>query len=241
MGAARRRPSVENMTLNPALRVVDLVRTYGSGDSSVRAVDHVSLDIAANQLTAIMGPSGSGKSTLMHCAAGLDRPDGGQVIIGDSEITALDDDALTLVRRDQISFVFQSFNLLPTMTAADNIRLPLRLAKKTFDEDWFASVVRMLDIEERLGHLPSEMSGGQQQRVAIARALITRPRVIFADEPTGALDQATSHTIMSFLRRSTEELSQTVVMVTHDPAASAWAHRIVELTDGRISDDRMAA
>ena len=224
----------------PAVRLVHLHRTYGSDETAVRAVDDVTLEIEAHRMTAVVGPSGSGKSTLLHCAAGLDRVDAGQVFIGETEITALSDDELTRLRRTQVGFVFQAFNLMPALDANANIRLPLQLAGRRVDEDWLARVVRMLDIGGRLTHRPDQLSGGEQQRVAIARALVTRPRVIFADEPTGALDRATSRVVLDFLRRCVDHLGQTVVMVTHDPAAAAWADRVVEITDGRISDDRRA-
>ena len=208
----------------------------------VRAVDGVTVAFAQHQLTAVVGPSGSGKSTLMHCAAGLDRVTSGRVLLADgTDLTALDDDGLTRLRRDHIGFVFQAFNLLPHLTAEANILLPDELAGRTTDRAWFDAVVEMLGIRDRLGHHPTELSGGQQQRVAIARALLTRSAVIFADEPTGALDQEAGRAVLAFLRRCADELGQTIVMVTHDPAATAWAHRVVELTDGRITGDRAVA
>lgn len=229
------------MSNNPALRLANVVRIYGTGAAAVRAIDDVSIDFADQRLTAIMGPSGSGKSTLMHCAAGLDRVDSGHVFIGGADLTCLSDDALTRLRRDKVGFVFQSFNLMPMLTAEDNIRLPLQLAGRVVDQEWFGTVVDMLDIEPRLEHRPDELSGGQKQRVAIARALMTRPQVIFADEPTGALDQDASRSVLAFLRRCIDEFGQSIVMVTHDPAVAAWADRVVELTDGHVTHDRQAA
>lgn len=225
------------MTIQPLLRVHEIEKTYGTGVASVRALDHVSLDVPRGQFLAVMGPSGSGKSTLLQCAAGLDTVDAGRVVLDGDELTAMRDNQLTITRRDRIGFIFQSFNLLPTLTARDNIVLPLRMAKRAVDQHWFDHVVEMLGLQERLAHTPAELSGGQQQRVAVARALMTRPDVIFADEPTGALDQATSKRLVEFLRRLTDELDQTLVMVTHDPAAAQWADRIVELRDGRITSD----
>lgn len=225
------------MTIQPLLRVLEIEKTYGTGVASVRALDHVSLDVPRGQFLAVMGPSGSGKSTLLQCAAGLDTVDAGRVVLDGDELTAMRDNQLTITRRDRIGFIFQSFNLLPTLTARDNIVLPLRMAKRAVDQHWSDHVVEMLGLQERLAHTPAELSGGQQQRVAVARALMTRPDVIFADEPTGALDQATSKRLVEFLRRLTDELDQTLVMVTHDPAAAQWADRIVELRDGRITSD----
>ncbi len=216
-----------------ALRAVGVTKTYGTGQSAVVALDDVTVAFAAHQFTAIMGPSGSGKSTLMHCLAGLDTVTAGQVFLGETELTTLDDTALSLLRRDRIGFVFQAFNLLPTFTARQNITLPLELGGKTPDETWFATLVRTLGIEDRLGHRPSELSGGQQQRVAIARALVARPDVVFADEPTGNLDSRASNGILEFLRRSVRELGQTIVMVTHDPMAAAFSDRVVLMEDGR--------
>lgn len=225
------------MTPHPLLRVQALEKTYGAGAGAVRALDRVSLDVPRGQFVAIMGPSGSGKSTLMQCAAGLDTVDAGQVFLDDDELTAMCDDQLTITRRDRIGFIFQAFNLLPTLTARDNIVLPLTMAKRDVDKQWFDHVVAMLGLEDRLAHRPTELSGGQQQRVAVARALITQPDIIFADEPTGALDQATSGTLMEFLRRLVDELGQTLIMVTHDPAAARWSDRIIELCDGRVTHD----
>ncbi|MDN6811123.1 Macrolide export ATP-binding/permease protein MacB [Acidipropionibacterium jensenii] len=224
-------------TVRSAVRAVDLTKTYGSGPATVHALDGVSLDLAAGHLTAIMGASGSGKSTLLHCLTGLDSPTSGTVWIGDTDITSLSDDDLTRLRRDRIGFVFQSFNLMPTLTAERNILLPLKLSRRRVDQEWFDRVTGMLGITERLSHRPSELSGGQQQRVAVARALITRPDVIVADEPTGALDSAASDSLLTFLRNCVEDLGQTVVMVTHDHHAAEYADRVVTLRDGRTSED----
>ncbi|MDN5570355.1 MAG: ABC transporter ATP-binding protein [Propionibacteriaceae bacterium] len=221
----------------PAVRTEGLTKTYGSGEALVRALDDVTVSMAAGELTAIMGPSGSGKSTLMHLAAGLDAATTGRSWIADAEITALSDRALTLIRRERVGFIFQAFNLLPTLDARANICLPLKLAGRAVDADWFDHVVDVLGLATRLTHRPGELSGGQQQRVAAARALITRPTVIFADEPTGALDSAASEQLMGFLRCSVDDLGQTIVMVTHEPAAAAWADRVLRLADGRVVAD----
>ncbi|MDM7831782.1 ABC transporter ATP-binding protein [Cellulomonas edaphi] len=214
-----------------------LSKVYGSGAASVRALDTVDVDFAAGAFTAIMGPSGSGKSTLMHLLAGLDSATGGRVLLGDTELTSLGDDALTDLRRDRIGFVFQSFNLLPMFTAEQNVLLPLELAGAPVDREWFGTLVDTLGLEARLAHRPSELSGGQQQRVAIARALIAKPEVVFADEPTGNLDSRSGAEVLSFLRRSVRELGRTVIMVTHDPAAAAYADRVVLLADGQIAGE----
>ena len=221
-----------------AVRTLDLTKTYGSGTTLVRALQSVTLDIPSGRFTAIMGASGSGKSTLLHCITGLDSPTSGRVWIGDTEITHLDDDALTKLRRQHVGFVFQSFNLMPTLSAADNITLPLRLSHTKVDKEWFDHITGMLGITERLGHKPSQMSGGQQQRVAVARALVTRPDVIVADEPTGALDSEASDDLLTFLRHCVDDLGQTVVMVTHDHDAAARADDIVTVTDGQVSTAR---
>ncbi|MBO0812134.1 MAG: ABC transporter ATP-binding protein [Microlunatus sp.] len=218
-----------------AARAQNLTRIYGAGDTAVRALDAVSVDFAIGSFTAIMGPSGSGKSTLMHCLAGLDTPTGGQVFIGGIEITGLGDRRLTRVRRDKVGFVFQSFNLLPTLTARQNILLPLDLAGRRPDKARLATLIDSLGLGDRLDHRPSELSGGQQQRVAIARALITAPEVVFADEPTGALDSRTAAALLGFLKQSVAELGQTIVMVTHDPIAASYADRALLLSDGRIT------
>jgi len=223
-----------------ALEATDLVKTYGSGNTAVRALDGVSVAFAAGEFTAIMGPSGSGKSTLMHCLAGLDTPTSGSVRIGGTEISGLGDRALTLLRRRRVGFVFQSFNLLPTLTAEQNIRLPLELAGRKPDPEWWDAVIASLGLSDRLGHRPSQLSGGQQQRVACARALITRPDVVFADEPTGNLDSRSGAEVLGFLRESVRELGQTVIMVTHDPVAASYAGRVLFLADGRVSGEMSA-
>jgi putative ABC transport system ATP-binding protein len=220
-----------------AARVVGAVKIYGRGDNAVRALDGVSVDFAAEQFTAIMGPSGSGKSTLLHSVAGLDHLTSGVVMIGDTDITALDDRRLTKLRRDRIGFIFQAFNLVPTLTAAENIELPSRLAGRKLDRAWFEHVVETVGLTKRLTHRPSELSGGQQQRVAVARALAARPEIIFADEPTGNLDSRTGAEILSFMRAAVREFGQTIVMVTHDPIAASYADRALFLADGRIVDD----
>lgn len=230
------------MTVSPvevrgAVSSHELVKVYGSGPSAVRALDGVSARFRAGEFTAIMGPSGSGKSTLLHCLAGLDRADSGTVHIGSDELTSLTDTRLTRLRRDRIGFVFQSFNLLPTLTAEENILLALRLAGQKPDRAWFATIVDLLGLRDRLRHKPSELSGGQQQRVACARALVGRPDVVFADEPTGNLDSRTGADVLEFLRTSVRELGQTVVMVTHDPVAASYASRVVLLADGRVAGE----
>jgi len=217
-----------------AATVTDLVKVYGAGDTAVRALDGISVHFGAGQFTAIMGPSGSGKSTLMHCAAGLDTVTSGTVSIGDTPITGLSDKALTRLRRDRVGFVFQSFNLLPTLTAAQNIRLPLDLAGRAPDPDWYRHLLDLLGLTDRLHHLPAQLSGGQQQRVACARALLSRPDVIFADEPTGNLDSRSGAAVLDILRNSVRELGQSIVMVTHDPSAAAYADRVILLADGRL-------
>ncbi len=221
-------------------QAVDLTKTYGSGEAEVRALDGVTIGFTPGSFSAIMGPSGSGKSTLMHCLAGLDRPTSGQVYLGRTEITGLRDRELTAVRRDRVGFVFQAFNLLPTLTAKENILLPLDLAGRRADPAVLDQIVDSLRLGDRLRHLPSQLSGGQQQRVAIARALITRPQVLFADEPTGALDSRSGTDLLNQLRTATLALGQTIVMVTHDPNAAAYADRAVILSDGRVVDDFLA-
>jgi putative ABC transport system ATP-binding protein len=221
----------------PAARGRALTKTYGSGDTEVRALDGVDVAFARGQFTAIMGPSGSGKSTLMHCMAGLDALSSGQAWIGDTELSGLDDKRLTTLRRDKVGFVFQAFNLLPTLTALENITLPMDIAGRTADQDWLDRVVDAVGLRPRLGHRPSELSGGQQQRVACARALASRPEIVFADEPTGNLDSRSGAAVLAFLRTSVRELGQTVVMVTHDPAAASYADRVLFLADGRVVDE----
>lgn len=220
-----------------AMRAVDLFKTYGSGDAAVRALRGVSFEVEKESFTAIMGVSGSGKSTLMHLLAGLDAPTSGEVVLGGTELTGLSDAALTAVRRERVGFVFQAFNLLPTLTAVQNIRLPLDLAGRGVDPEWERIVVEGLGLQDRLEHRPGELSGGQQQRVALARALVTRPAVIFADEPTGALDSVTGAEVLALLRRSVDEWGQTVVMVTHDANAAAVADRVVLLADGEVAGE----
>jgi len=222
-----------------AARVVDAVRTYGSGDAEVRALDGVTAEFAAGRFTAIMGPSGSGKSTLMHCAAGLDTLSSGSAFVGGTELGALGDRQLTLLRRQRIGFVFQAFNLVPTLTVAENITLPLDLAGSRRDEAWVDDLIDTIGLRDRLRHRPSELSGGQQQRVAVARALAGRPEVVFADEPTGNLDSRSGAEVLELLGRAVHEMGRTVVMVTHDPVAAAHADEVVFLADGRLVD-RMA-
>ena len=219
------------------VRLQGVSKIYGSGDAQVRALDDVSVGFGAGEFTAIMGPSGSGKSTMMHILAGLDAPTSGHVFVEDTDITALKDTALTKLRRDRIGFVFQSFNLVPTLDARANILLPMRLAGKAPEKEWFDLIVNSLGIANRLSHRPSEMSGGQQQRVAVARALMSRPAVIVADEPTGNLDSHSTDEVMDLLRRAVDELSQSVIMVTHDTATAAYADRVLVCRDGRIVSD----
>jgi len=218
----------------PAARAVDLTKSYGTGDNVVRALDGVNVGFERRRFTAVMGPSGSGKSTLMHCMAGLDVPTSGRTFVGDQEIGRLDDAGLTELRRDRIGFVFQSFNLVPTLSTAENITLSLDLAGVKVDQAWFDHLVEALGIADRLLHRPSELSGGQQQRIACARALIRRPELIFADEPTGNLDSSSSAELLAFLRDAVTEHGQSIVMVTHDPRAAAYADRVVFLADGRV-------
>jgi putative ABC transport system ATP-binding protein len=220
-----------------AARAVDVVKSYGSGDTEVRALDHVTVDLARGELTAIMGPSGSGKSTLMHCLAGLDNVTSGSVAIGGVELAGLSDKKLTALRRDRIGFVFQSFNLVPTLTGLENITLPIAIAGRSPDEQWLQTVIDTLGIRDRLHHRPSELSGGQQQRVAVGRALAARPEIIFGDEPTGNLDSHASGEVLAMLRRAVDDLGQTVVIVTHDPHAASFADRVLFLADGRIVDE----
>ena len=220
-----------------AARAVDLHKVYGEGEAAVAAVDGVTVDFLRGEFTAVMGPSGSGKSTLMHCMAALDSPTGGQVYLGETELGSLKDKALTTLRRDKIGFVFQSFNLVPTLSARENIELPLSIAGRKPDPDWFDAVIDTVNLRDRLHHRPNELSGGQQQRVACARALMSRPEIAFADEPTGNLDSTSGAEVLSLLRRSVDEYHQTVVMVTHDPVAAAYTDRVVFLADGRIVDE----
>jgi putative ABC transport system ATP-binding protein len=220
-----------------AARVTHLTKTYGSGDALVRALDDVSLDVYAGEFTAVMGPSGSGKSTLMHCCAALDRADSGSVFLGDQDLTQLKDKALTKLRRDQIGFVFQAYNLVPTLSAEENILLPLSIAGRKPDPEWYATVISTVGLGDRLTHKPNQLSGGQQQRVAVARALASRPRVVFADEPTGNLDSHSGAEVLNLLRRSVTDHRQTIVMVTHDPVAAAYTDRVVFLADGKVVNE----
>ena len=224
-------------TATVAARADTARKVYGEGATQVVALDDVTVEFVAGQFTAIMGPSGSGKSTLLHCVAGLDSLTSGRVFIEDVDLTGLDDKHLTLLRRERIGFVFQTFNLVPTLTAIENITLPLALAGTKPDQAWVDTIVSTLGIGDRLAHRPSELSGGQQQRVAVARALSSKPAIIFADEPTGNLDSRASAEILQFLKRAVDELDQTVVMVTHDPLAAAYATRVVFLADGRVVDE----
>ena len=220
--------------MSAAARAVGLTKVYGSGELAFRALDAVDVEFESGHFTAVMGPSGSGKSTLMHCMAGLDAPTSGQVFIGEQEISMLGDAGLTQLRRERIGFVFQSFNLIPTLTAAENITLPADLAGSQVDREWLDYLVGRLRLDQRMRHRPSELSGGQQQRVACARALIGRPDLIFADEPTGNLDSGASAEVLGFLRAAVGEHAQTIAMVTHEPAAAAFADRVVFLADGRV-------
>ena len=223
-----------------AARADDVWKVYGSGEAQVVALRGVSVALQRGAFTAIMGPSGSGKSTLMHCLAGLDTVTRGQVSIGGTRVSGLGDKALTRLRRERIGFIFQQFNLLPTLTAQENILLPLSIAGRKPDKAWYDTVIDTVGLRDRLGHRPSQLSGGQQQRVACARALVARPEVIFADEPTGNLDSRSSAEVLGFLRRSVDELAQTIVMVTHEPSAAAYADRVLFLADGRIVDELRA-
>ena len=220
-----------------AARAVELYKVFGSGDAAVEALRGVSVDFASGEFTAIMGPSGSGKSTLLHCMAGLDAPTSGRVFIGDVDITGLKEKQLTQLRRDKVGFVFQAFNLVPTLTASENITLPLDIAGRDVDRAWFDSVVDTIDIRDRLTHRPSELSGGQQQRVAGARALVSRPEIVFADEPTGNLDSRSGADLLGFLRSTVKDHGQTIVIVTHDANAASYADRVVFLADGHIVDE----
>jgi len=225
------------VTTKVAARAVNAVKSYGSGDNIVRALDGIDVEFASGEFTCIMGPSGSGKSTLMHCMAGLDSLTDGQTFIGDTDVSSLSEAELTNLRRDRMGFIFQAFNLVPTLSAEENIVLPLRLAGRDRDEAWFQQVVSTVGLGERLDHRPSELSGGQQQRVAVARALASQPEMVFADEPTGNLDSTTGTEILQFMRTAVDEFDQTIVMVTHDPYAAAYADRVVFLSDGKIVDE----
>ena len=226
-------------TTNPPLtktaaRAVDAFKIYGEGEAEVRALDGVSVDFESARMTAIMGPSGSGKSTLLHCLAGLDRLTSGQILLGDAELSALSEKQLTLIRRDKIGFVFQAYNLVPTLNALENITLPMSLARKKPDPEWLDTVVTTVRLKDRLNHRPAELSGGQQQRVAVARALLSRPEIVFADEPTGNLDSRSGAEILTFMREAVDDFSQTMVIVTHDPIAAGYADRVIFLADGKI-------
>jgi len=233
------RPRTTNPPRALAARTVDAVKVYGRGETAVRALDGVSVGFATGSFTAIMGPSGSGKSTLLHAIAGLDDLTSGHVFIGDTDLTRLGDRALTTLRRDRIGFVFQAFNLVPTLSAIENITLPMALARRRPDKRWLRLIIDTVGLGGRLEHRPSELSGGQQQRVAVARALVGRPEIVFADEPTGNLDSRSSAEILSFMRQAVRELGQSIVMVTHDPGAASYADRVVVLADGRLVDDRV--
>ncbi|ALC22766.1 ABC transporter ATP-binding protein [Streptomyces pristinaespiralis] len=223
-----------------AARATDLSKVYGQGETQVVALNHVSVDFRQAEFTAIMGPSGSGKSTLMHCVAGLDSFSSGSVRIGEIELGSLKDKQLTQLRRDKIGFIFQAFNLLPTLTALENITLPMDIAGRKPDREWLERVIDMVGLRDRLGHRPTQLSGGQQQRVAVARALASRPEIIFGDEPTGNLDSRSGAEVLGFLRNSVRELGQTVVMVTHDPVAASYADRVIFLADGAIVDEMLS-
>ncbi len=230
-------PTAENPDDGIVARAIDLTKVYGSKDNEVMALDHVNVEFKRGEMTAIMGPSGSGKSTLMHCMAGLDTPSSGKVIVEGLEVSSMNQKQLTDLRREQIGFIFQSFNLVPTLSAEENILLPLQIAKRPIDREWFNQVVKVVGLEKRLTHRPSQLSGGQQQRVACARAIMARPSVIFADEPTGNLDSRSSREVLGFLRDSVRDYGQSIVMVTHDPRAASFADRVLVLADGNITRD----
>ena len=230
-------PTAENPDDGIVASAIDLTKVYGSKDNEVMALDHVNAEFKRGEMTAIMGPSGSGKSTLMHCMAGLDAPSSGKVMVEGLEVSSMNQKQLTDLRREQIGFIFQSFNLVPTLSAEENILLPLQIAKRPIDRDWFNQVVKVVGLEKRLTHRPSQLSGGQQQRVACARAIMARPSVIFADEPTGNLDSRSSREVLGFLRDSVRDYGQSIVMVTHDPRAASFADRVLVLADGNITRD----
>ena len=223
--------------LGVAARAVDASKVYGSGEAEVRALDGINVSFETARLTAIMGPSGSGKSTLLHCMAGLDRLTSGQIFLGDTEISTSSEKELTLIRRDKLGFIFQSYNLIPTLNALENMTLPMSLAGTKPDQDWLNTIVTTVRLGDRLKHRPAELSGGQQQRVAVGRALLSKPEIVFADEPTGNLDSRSGAEILTFMRKAVDELGQTVVMVTHDPIAAGYADRVVFLADGAIVDE----
>jgi putative ABC transport system ATP-binding protein len=228
------------LPIGSAARAISAVKVYGDGPTAVRALDGITLDIPGGEFTAIMGASGSGKSTLLHCLAGLDNLSSGHVLIGETDLALLDDAALTRLRRDRVGFIFQAFNLIPTLTAEENISLPLSIANRKPDHSWFRAVVDTLNLGDRLTHRPSQLSGGEQQRVAAARALITRPDLVFADEPSGNLDSRSGQQLLEFLRRAVDDFNQTIVMVTHDANAAAFADRVVFLADGRLVDELLS-
>ena len=220
-----------------AARAVSASKIYGSGEAEVRALDEINVEFSRGRLTAIMGPSGSGKSTLLHCLAGLDRLTSGSIFLGDAEISSMNEKQLTVIRRDKLGFIFQAYNLIPTLDALENMTLPMSLAGRKPDPAWLETVVTTVSLKDRLTHRPAELSGGQQQRVAVARALLSRPEIVFADEPTGNLDSKSGAEILTFMRKAVDELGQTIVMVTHDPGAAAYADRVVFLADGHIVDE----
>ncbi len=230
---------VPKTVVEVAARAIDAVKIYGTGDVEVRALDHVDIDLPRGAFTAVMGPSGSGKSTLVHCLAGLDTLTSGEIEVGGQRLSSMSEKELTILRRDHIGFVFQSFNLIPTLTALENIKLPADLAGRRLDPVWLDTVIDTVRMRDRLIHRPGELSGGQQQRVAIARSLAGRPEIVFADEPTGNLDSRSAGETLEFLRRAVDEFGQTVVMVTHDPSAASYADRVVFLADGRIADEML--
>ena len=228
---------MSSQTTRVAARAVDAKKIYGEGEAEVRALDGVSVEFATARMTAIMGPSGSGKSTLLHCMAGLDTLTSGEIYLGDTLISSLHEKQLTLIRRDKLGFIFQAYNLIPTLTALENMTLPMSLAGRRPDQAWLDQVVTTVRLADRLKHRPSELSGGQQQRVAVARALLSKPDIVFADEPTGNLDSRSGAEILTFMRKAVDDLDQTIVMVTHDPSAAAYADRVVFLADGSIVDE----
>jgi putative ABC transport system ATP-binding protein len=224
-------------SVDVAARAVDVSKVYGTGEAEVRALDHIDVEFKTGRLTAIMGPSGSGKSTLLHCMAGLDRVTSGQIFLAGTEISRAGEKELTLIRRDKLGFIFQAYNLIPTLNALENMTLPMSLAGTKPDPAWLNTIVETVRLKDRLTHRPAELSGGQQQRVAVGRALLSRPSLIFADEPTGNLDSRSGAEILTFMRRAVDELGQTIVMVTHDPIAAGYADRVVFLADGAIVDE----
>jgi putative ABC transport system ATP-binding protein len=227
-------------SVDVAARAIDASKIYGSGEAEVRALNAISVQFQTSRLTAIMGPSGSGKSTLLHCMAGLDRLTSGQILLGDLDISRAGEKELTLIRRDKLGFIFQAYNLIPTLNALENMTLPMSLAGKKPDPAWLDTIVDTVRLKDRLTHRPAELSGGQQQRVAVGRALLSKPSIIFADEPTGNLDSRSGAEILSFMRKAVDELGQTIVMVTHDPIAAGYADRVVFLADGAIVDELLA-